>query len=128
MPVRLLDVSVVFDCDDHAILLQRLEVVIGLNDAALDWIRSFLTDRTQLVAYSGRLLSVELVLFGVPQGSVLGPLLYVLYTAELDQIVVSHGLHLHSYADNYQIYLSTPVEHVPLGVHKFTTCSRVADG
>ena len=57
-----------------------------------EWIRSFLTDRTQQVSYCGRLSPIQRVLFGVPQGSVLGPLLYVLYTAELELIVERHGL------------------------------------
>ena len=52
--------------------------------SALEWIRSFLTDRTQQVSYCGRLSPIQCVLFGVPQGSVLGPLLYVLYAAELE--------------------------------------------
>jgi len=91
----LLDLSAAFDCVDHAILLQRLDVAFGLKDTVLQWIRSFLTGRTQQVAYCGRTSSVQPVLFGVPQWSVLGPLLYVLYTAELPEIVARHGLQLH---------------------------------
>ena len=86
---------------------------------------SFLTDRTQQVSYCGRLSPIQCVLFGVPQGSVLGPLLYVLYTAELELIVVRHGLRLHMYADDCQVYLNTSVEDVPLAVNKFAAC--VAD-
>ena len=77
----LLDLSAAFDCVDHDILLHGLEVAFGLTNTALEWIRSFLTDRTQQVSYCGRLSPIQCVLFGVPQGSVLGPLLYVLYTA-----------------------------------------------
>ena len=48
-------------------------------------------------------------LYGFPPGSVLGPLLYVLYTAELHQLVERHGVNLNQYADDCQLYLSTPV-------------------
>ena len=73
----LLDLSAAFDCVDHDILLQRLDVVFGLTDTALDWIHSFVSGRTQQVSYHSRLSSSQSVLFGVPQGSVLGPLLSV---------------------------------------------------
>ena len=68
--------------------------------------RSFLTDTTQQIAYSGQLAAVQPVLLGVPQGSVLGPLLYLLYTAELALVVARHGLNLHQYADDTQVYVS----------------------
>ena len=71
----LLDLSAAFDCVDNALLLQRLEIGVGLSGVVLDWIRSFLTDRTQQVACSGRPSPVSQLMFGVPQGSVLGPLL-----------------------------------------------------
>ena len=61
----------------------------------------------------------------MPQGLVLGPLLYVLYTAELQLIVGCHGLRLHMYADDCQVYLNTSVEDVSLAVSKFAAC--VAD-
>ena len=91
----LLDLSVVFDCVDYDILLHGLEVAFGLTNTALEWIRSFLTDRTQQVSYCSRLSPIQCVLFGVPQGSVLGPLLYVLYTAELELIVAPRPTSTH---------------------------------
>ena len=104
----LLDLSAAFDCVDHDILLHGLEVAFGLTNTALEWIRSFLTGRTQQqVSYCGRLSQIQCVLFGVPQGSVLGPLLYVLYTAELELIVARHGLCIYMYADDCQVYLNT---------------------
>ena len=88
----LLDLSATFDCVDHAILLHRLNLGVGFRGIVHDWIRSFLTDRTQQVAYGGQLSPSQPVQFGVPQGSVIGPLMYVLYTAELSQIVARHRL------------------------------------
>ena len=84
---------------DQTILLQRLRIVFGLTDVALKWIVSFLTERTHQIAYNGELSSIQHVLFGVP----LGPLLYVLYTAELFHVVARHGLRLHMYADDCQV-------------------------
>ena len=81
-----------------AILLQRLQVGFGLSDDVLNWIRSFLTGRTQQVAYNGTLWAIQPVFFGVPQGSVLGPILYILYTAEIECIVERHEMKLHQYA------------------------------
>ena len=51
----LLELSAAFDCVDHSMLLDRLRIAVGLSDSVLDWVRSFLTDRTQQIAYSGQL-------------------------------------------------------------------------
>ena len=93
-------------CVDHTILQQRLQIGAGLTDVVLEWIVSFLSERTQQIAYGGELSSIQLVLFGVPQGSVLGPVLCILYTAELFDVVARHRLHLHMYADDSQVYTS----------------------
>jgi len=97
--LAMLDLSAAFDCVDHTILLQRLQLGTGLTDVVLQWISSFLSERTQQVAYNGEQSTIQLLLFGVPQGNVLGPLLYVLYTAEqpeLSSVVAQHQLRLHN--------------------------------
>jgi len=82
----LLDLAAAFDCVDHDILLQRLHIGLGILDRVLGWIQSFLTNRAQHAIFNGQLSSKQRLLFGVPQGSVLGQLLYLLYTAELEQL------------------------------------------
>ena len=120
--LSLLDMSAAFDCVDHSILLQRLRSTVGLSGVVLDWIDSFLSGRTQQISYNGQLSAACDVLFGVPQGSVLGPLLYILYTAELAHVVARHGLSLHQYADDCQVYISSPVDDAPAAVDQLSTC------
>jgi len=115
----LLDLSAAFDCVDHDILLQRLQIGLGMSDIVLRWIQSFLTNRTQQVAFNAQLSSKQQLLFGVPQGSVLGRLLYRLYTAELQELTLRHGLHIHQYATTA---MSVSVSEVPTAVHSFAVC------
>ena len=82
----LLDLSSAFNTVDHCLLLQRLEVSFGIKETALDWIRSYLTGRTQKVSIE-KVMSYPVALsFGVPQGSVLGLILFTLYTCPLGPI------------------------------------------
>ena len=62
----LLDLSAAIDCVDHPILLQHLSLTFGICRAVLDWVRSFLTGRTQQVSYGGRMYSIITLLCGVP--------------------------------------------------------------
>ena len=96
--------STAFDTVDHAILLQRLTVTFGISGVAHQWRKSYLSDRTQCVHHGLTRSAVVSLLGGVPQGSVLGPLLLVLYTLDLITLVECHGLSPHLYADDSQVY------------------------
>ena len=87
--VCFLDMSAAFDIVDHNILIQKLEIY-GFDSGMLKWISSYLEDRYQCVSIDGCLSRLKLVQHGVPQGSILGPLLYILFTNELPEVVHSH--------------------------------------
>ena len=118
----LLDMSAAFDCVDHQLLLQRLEKHCGLHGSVLRWMTSYLAGRTQKVLYSGLSSEAQRVSYGVPQGSALGPLLFNLYLASLSSVVSVHGLNLHQYADDCQLYLSVPVDDAPSAVTRLSQC------
>ena len=87
--VCLLDMSAAFDIVDHEILLNKLELY-GFDSDSLGWIQSYLSDRRQCVSISGSLSKLLPVPTGVPQGSILGPLFYTLFTNELPEVIHEH--------------------------------------
>lgn len=102
----LLDLSAAFDTIDHAVLLERLREDFGIEATALQWFESYLNDRRQAVVINGKLSPETTLSYGVPQGSVLGPLLFTLYITPLGSIIQRHGLSAHFYADDTQLYLT----------------------
>src|SRR5688572_10343101 len=79
--LALYDVRAAFDSVDHDLLLRRLSVTFGITDLPLLWIASYLSDRTAAVIFHSSRSSWRPAPFGLPQGSVFGPLLYILFTA-----------------------------------------------
>ena len=120
----LLDLSAALDTIDHTILLQRLHE-LGIRDAALDWFRSYLSQRRQSVVINGTRSSYRNLSFGVPQGSVLGPILFTLYTTPLGAIARKYQLNFHLYADDTQLYMafkSNNAESLPLIINNIQNC------
>ena len=107
----LLDMSAAFDTVDHGVLLTRLESLFGVTGIALHWFRSYLTQRTHFVSMDGAISDRLPLQYGLPQGSVLGPVLFCIYCLPLGDIIKSHGLSYHCYADDIQIYLSVNPVH-----------------
>ena len=117
----LLDLSAAFDTVDHSILLTRLEHLIGIKGLALDWFRSYLSDRSQRVLYNNSMSDSSSVKFGVPQGSVLGPILFCLYMTPLGNIFRKSGIEYHCYADDTQIYIPISATD-PSNIHNLEIC------
>jgi hypothetical protein len=102
----LLDLSAAFDTVDHNILLDRLSSSFGVKGTALNWFKSYLRNRVFYVNVQGGNSETHSFNCGVPQGSVLGPILFSLYISPIAEIIRRHGLNFHLYADDTQLYIS----------------------
>ena len=121
----LLDLSAAFDTIDHDVLFSRMESTLGITGPALEWFRSYLGDRTLRVQIDDSFSASQEILWSVPQGSVLGPLLFLIYLLPLGILIRKHGLELHAYADDTQLYISIkPINQrvVDEGVAKLENC------
>ena len=97
-----LDLSQAFDTLDHSIFRKRVEVTFGVQDAALEWFASYLSDCCQCVIVDG-IVSAPSPVYGVPQGSVLGPVLFTLYSQPLSDVISAHGCDFYKYADDTEL-------------------------
>ena len=106
----LLDLSSEFDLVSHRLLLNRLHYSYGIQDIALEWIENYLTKRKQKVIVKGDgtfATSDPMVLNqGLPQGSILGPIFFILYIAPISDICRKHQMSFQGYVDDMSNYLS----------------------
>lgn len=105
----LLDYSKAFDCANHRLILAKLKS-LGFHNDALAWIVSYLTDRKQMVKTNSGESRWVILKNGVPQGSVLGPLLFTVLVSDVKK-VINHGKY-HLYADDTQLYYSCKVNDI----------------
>ena len=119
----LLDLSAAFDTIDHARLLERLKSWFGISDVVLNWFTSYLGHRSQSVKVNEAVSSPRPLLYGVPQGSVLGPILFTLYTSPLSSIIAKFkNLKHHFYADDTQIYIAINPANASSAISELQAC------
>ena len=118
-----LDLSAAFDTVDHATLLDRLQTEFGVTETPLAWLRSYLEDRTQFVKLGQHQSSAVALEVGVPQGSVLGPLLFAVYCSPVGDVINDHGVRYHQYADDTQLHLAMSADNTAAGLSLLATCT-----
>ena len=119
----LLDLSAAFDTIDHNILIKRLSVWYGISGTALSWFSSYLTDRFQRVKIANCFSAALPTSCGVPQGSIVGPLFFTLYTTPLSSVIQTHNLGPPPlYADDTHIYLSLATPDTNCSLNQLRDC------
>ena len=118
----LLDLSAAFDTVDHTILLDFLRDFLGLDGPVLKLFETYLVGRTQCVSIKGVLSELSELAYGVPQGSVLGPIEFCIYTIPLGAILRHYNIQYHIYADDTQLYCSFDLKSPSETISSISAC------
>ena len=114
--------SSAFGTIDHTIVFNCLRDWLGMDGTVMIWIKSYLANHRQKVKLGNSFLDAFSLPYGVPQGSVLGPLLFTLYTTPLSHIISSFNVTHHLYADDTQIYLALDSRNFDSSIAELTEC------
>ena len=121
--VILLDQSAAFYTIDHDTLLDSRSSWFGVSRVGLNWFKSYLSDRVQCIKIGSILSDAKKLLYGVPQGSVLGPILFSLYTTPWSNVIQYYpGISFQFYADNTQLYVHLTHKNVASALDKLSHC------
>ena len=121
--LALLDLFAAFDTIDHTILLDRLNVYYGISELVLGWFKSYQSARTHSVKVGSTFSHPAGLHYGVPQGSVLGPIRFSLYTNPIGSIIHSHSsINYHFYANDTQLYITLSPENFSHSIQKLKNC------
>ena len=119
----LLDLSAAFDTTDHQILLFHLNSVLDIRSAALQWFQSYLSDRYQSTSVNTSSFPPSQLMYGVPHGSVLGSILFILSSSPLSGIIANHSVNHQLFADDTQLQKSAPLSEVTNITKELNACT-----
>ena len=101
--LALLDVSAAFDTVDHRMLMNVLSSRSGVNDHVYEWFHSYLSGRTQIFSMQAYTSNAVALICSVPQGSVVGPLLFIAYTDDVEDLIQTFSVNDHIYGDDTKL-------------------------
>jgi hypothetical protein len=119
-----LDISAAFDTINHSKLLSRFRDEFGVTNTALNWLKSYIEDQYHFVKLSRHCSETVRCISGVPQGSVLGPLIFTAYVSPIGEVISGYGVDHHQYADDTQLFLAMSTTTISSNLSTLELCSQ----